>query len=170
MCFKMILIRGVCVSKWSLSVCVSKWSSSGVTKWSGSRQEVWWSVEHVQAHYRRVFGTIAAHFPRGVGPQQLHPEHNSNTDPRLLGPENPEKELSLASPWRAPNSRSSCHATVTFLVLILGPQIWSLQCLLQSLVFGDKLAGFFGTKTMFERVWRTGSMARYDRSKGCANA
>ena len=37
MCFKMILIRGVCVSKWSLSVCVSKWSLSGVSKWSGSR-------------------------------------------------------------------------------------------------------------------------------------
>ena len=36
MCFKMILIRGVCVSKWSLSVCVSKWSLSGVSKWSGS--------------------------------------------------------------------------------------------------------------------------------------
>ena len=36
MCFTMILIRGVCVSKWSLSVCVSKWSLSGVSKWSGS--------------------------------------------------------------------------------------------------------------------------------------
>ena len=107
------------------------------------RQEVWWSVEHVQAHYRRVFGTIAAHFPRGVGPQQLHPEHNSNTDPRLLGPENPEKELSLASPWRAPNSRSSCHATSDF----LGPN--SVAPNLEPTVssakscFWDKLAGFF---------------------------
>ena len=58
MCFKMILIRGVCVSKWSLSVCASKWSLSGVSKWSGSPQNGWcWQMHYQEASCVRMISS-----------------------------------------------------------------------------------------------------------------
>ena len=64
MCFKMILIRGVCVSKWSLSVCVSKWSLSGVSKWSGSRKPRWESVGTLSFRHVKTGGESIMSFPQ----------------------------------------------------------------------------------------------------------
>ena len=84
-----------------------------------------------------------------------------------------------ALPKRAPSSRSSCHATIAFLVSELGPQIWSLKCLPQRArsCFCDQNWLHFQIFGPQKHVCESGilntagggNMARYYRSKGCTN-